>query len=286
MKRFDKKCSFIIVTLVYLSAIAIGLLMHLSLDTLPFYWALFIADLIATGWVFIFSSFLSNASVYDPYWSVKPVVVLIAFSIGKSLGLYQIVLLVVVTLWGVRLTANWAYTFGDLSHEDWRYRQIKANTGRLYPFINLLGIHIVPTIVTYAVTLPAVFVINLPDIGGNVWSYLCLAVSTVAFCMQGLADVQMHKYRKNRKGNFIRSGLWKYSRHPNYLGEILMWWGVGLSCCIYLGIWYLIIGAVLNTLLFLFISIPLADKRQSRKEGYDEYRKQTWSLLPIPRFKK
>jgi steroid 5-alpha reductase family enzyme len=100
--------------------------------------------------------------------------------------------------------------------------------------------------------------------------------------MQGIADIQMHKFRKNRNGSFIRVGLWKYSRHPNYLGEILMWWGVGLSVVFACpSAWYLLVGAIANTVLFLVVSIPMADKRQSKKDGFVEYKKQTRMLLPI-----
>ena len=93
----------------------------------------------------------------------------------------------------------------------------------------------------------------------------------------------MHKFRKKKEGNFIRNGLWKYSRHPNYLGEIMMWWGIGLSVVSVLPNYYfLLIGAFLNTLLFLFISIPMAEEHQrSRKEGFDQYKKETRMLLPI-----
>ena len=92
----------------------------------------------------------------------------------------------------------------------------------------------------------------------------------------------MHKFRKENIGGFIRVGLWKYSRHPNYLGEILVWWGVAICSVILIpSKWYLITGAIANTLLFLFISIPMAEKRQSRKPGYYEYKKQTRILLPI-----
>ena len=98
----------------------------------------------------------------------------------------------------------------------------------------------------------------------------------------------MHKFRQEKAQNpettpqFIRNGLWKYSRHPNYLGEIIMWWGIALSVvCAVPERWYLIAGAFINTCLFLFISIPMADNRQSQKQGFDEYKKQTRMLLPI-----
>ena len=92
----------------------------------------------------------------------------------------------------------------------------------------------------------------------------------------------MHKFRNRRTGSFIRVGLWKYSRHPNYLGEIIMWWGVALSVIFAAtNAFYLAAGALANTLLFFTVSIPLADGRQSRKEGFDEYKKETRMLLPL-----
>ena len=104
--------------------------------------------------------------------------------------------------------------------------------------------------------------------------------------MQGVADVQMHKFRKNRSDTFIRNGLWKYSRHPNYLGEILMWWGIALSVlCADPGTLILCLGAVANTMLFLFVSIPLADGRQSAKPEFDKYKSETRMLLPIRKFR-
>lgn len=84
-------------------------------------------------------------------------------------------------------------------------------------------------------------------------------------------------------GGFIRDGLWKYSRHPNYLGEILMWWGVALAVLWAAPEqWYLCAGAAANTVLFLAVSIPMADKRQSAKPGFAQYKKETRALLPLP----
>lgn len=164
---------------------------------------------------------------------------------------------------------------------------LHEKTGKAYPLINFLGIHLVPTLVVYGCVLPIAFTFEYAgDITLNAGKIvgICLfsAMSVGAAVMQGVADCQMHKFRKNRTGNFIRVGLWKYSRHPNYLGEILMWWGMALAfICVMPERWYLIAGAVANTLLFLCVSIPLADGRQSRKEGFAEYKKQTRMLLPI-----
>ena len=282
MKNFkqSRAASFIFVTLVYIFATVVGVFVYRAL---PFDWwiALLIADVAATVATFLFSVLCRNASVYDPYWSVQPPVILVACAVGKQLTPLGGLTLAVVFFWGVRLTANWAYTFRNLTHQDWRYTMLREKTGAFYPVINFVGIHMVPTLVVYGCTLPAVYVIR-EGLTGNIAAMLCLCLSLVAATMQGIADIQMHKFRKNRDDAFIRHGLWRYSRHPNYLGEILMWWGVGLSAvCATKGAWHLTAGAVANTVLFFAVSIPMADRRQSRKPGFAEYKQQTRMLLPI-----
>ena len=276
----NRTASFVVVTLVYIIATVVGVLAYRTL-TFDWWLSLLIADATATVVTFVFSLIFKNASVYDPYWSVQPPVILVAFAMGRELTLFGILLLAVVSFWALRLTANWAYTFGDLTHEDWRYRMLREKTGRWYPVINFVGIHAVPTLVVWGCTLPAVFAIR-EGLSLSVLSAVFLALSLFAALLQGTADVQMHRYRKHRDGAFCRSGLWKYSRHPNYLGEILRWWGVGLSVVAACpAAWGYLVGALANTALFLFVSIPLADGRQSRKEGFAEYKKQTRMLLPI-----
>ena len=105
----------------------------------------------------------------------------------------------------------------------------------------------------------------------------------MSMVLQAISDIQMHKFKKNKKGLFIRNGLWKYSRHPNYLAEILMWWSAGLLAVLtFMKMPYLLVGAILNTILFLFVSIPMAENHQKeRKEGFDLYKKETRMLLPI-----
>ena len=276
----NRSVSFIAVGLVYIFAAAVGVAVYLALD-FDWWLSLLIADVVSTVFTFIFSLIFKNASVYDPYWSVQPPVILVAFAIGRELTALGILLLAAVLFWAIRLTLNWAYTFANLGHQDWRYTMLNEKTGAFYPIINFVGIHMVPTLVVYGCTLPAVYAIR-EILSLTVPSVIFICLSIGAAAMQGIADIQMHRFRKKRDGAFIRCGFWKYSRHPNYLGEILMWWGIALAVFFAdMSAWYLLSGAVANNLLFLCVSIPLADGRQSRKEGFAEYREQTRMLLPI-----
>ena len=287
----SRTASFAIIVAIYVLVAILGIIVYKNLD-FAFYINLLIADVSATAFVFLFSVILKNASVYDPYWSVQPIVICLGLAISGT-RLTAMIMVLCVCVWGVRLTANWAYTFLGMAHQDWRYTMLKEKTKFFYPVINFVGIHMVPTLIVYACILPAVFVFqNDVNISFSWINILCFGISIFAVILQGTADYQMHKFRKAKSKSssntsnygFIREGVWKYSRHPNYLAEILMWWGIGLSSFFALNKNpIMLIGAIANTLLFLFISIPLAEGHQSRKEGFLQYKKETRMLLPLPK---
>ena len=109
--------SFIIMALIYLAAIACGIIVY---EILPFnpYISLLLADIAATVVTFLYSVIFDNASVYDPYWSVAPIVIVIAYAVRDGLTSLGVLMLIAVCFWGLRLTANWAYTFANLYY-DW-----------------------------------------------------------------------------------------------------------------------------------------------------------------------
>ena len=280
----NRALAFVIVAAVYVIAAVVGLAAYVWMP-FPFWVNLLLADVIATVVTFVFSVLFQNASVYDPYWSVQPIVIGIGFAVSGKPALAGLLMLGAVIVWGVRLTANWAYTFYGMQHQDWRYTMLKEKTGGFYPIINFIGIHMVPTLVVYGCVLPLAFVLYY-GAEFNPFSLIFVGISLLATLLQGLSDVQMHKFRKAKKAGkaegFIRVGLWKYARHPNYLGEILMWWGIALAALVLMPTrWYLLAGAVANTLLFAFVSIPMAEKRLAKRDGFAEYKRQTRYLLPI-----
>lgn len=284
--KTNRTTSFLVIALGYLVALIIGLIIYNAIDQ-TIWLKLLWADLAATLVIWICSLFLDNASVYDPYWSVQPIIILPLLILQEgSSNLLSLLLFALILIWGLRLTSNWAVTFNGLHQQDWRYDMIKNKTGSLYPIVNLLGIQLMPTLVVFACILPAVFLIlNTPEL--TFWAVPGLLISLLGLVLEAIADRQMRDFRQKNPGRSAinRTGLWKHSRHPNYLGEILMWWGVFLAC---LGAapsaWVFGLGACLNTALFLFISIPMAEKRLAEyKDGFEEYKRETRELLPLPK---
>lgn len=282
----NKALSLLVILLMYIIAFAIGYFIYITLP-FEFYYSFLIADVAATIVIFIFSLIFNNASCYDAYWSVLPLAAVIMLLFQSDVNIVRLLIAIAVIGWGLRLTMNWIYTFDNLNWIDWRYKDLKEKSKGLYPLVNFFGIHLFPTLIVYFCFLPVLYVFHY-DVTLNPFVVVFFALAIFAFSMQGIADLQMHHFRKNRTSTFIRTGLWKYSRHPNYLGEIMMWWMVAMFAIFALnGYYYLILGAVFNTCLFVFISIPLAEKHQrSRKEGFDEYKSETRMLLPIYKRKK
>ena len=279
--KSSRAASFAAALLIYVIAACAGAALYMALP-FRFWLNLLIADAAATVIVFVFSLIFRSASVYDPYWSVQPVVILALFSAYDGINLVTLFPLIAVCVWGVRLTANWAYTFRGFKNEDWRYVMLREKTGKLYPIVNFIGIHMVPTLIVYACTLPAVFLFKTLTAALRPICFPFFALSISAVVLQLAADTQMHRYHNSGRRGILDSGLWKYARHPNYLGEILMWWGIGLySVFAMMDKWYLLAGALLNTVLFLTVSIPMMEKRQSKKRGFAEYKARTHVLLPI-----
>ena len=282
MQQKTKSASIAIIAVIYLMAAFVGYLVFNRLKgAMSELWALFVADVVATIVVWFFGLVFKNVSVYDPYWSVAPPVMFTAWAIYKStFTLPVILLLVAVWYWGIRLTVNWAFTFKGLSHEDWRYtRYRETQSPFLFQITNFFGLNMMPTVLVFVVMLPGFGLFDAVS-SANLLTWLGFVMCLMAATIQLVADTQIHRFRETHVGQYCDIGLWKHGRHPNYFGEITMWWGVWTMYASLCGLNWLIIGPVAMTALFLFISIPMMERRQlQNKPGYAEYRKKTRRLI-------
>ena len=287
----EKSKGIIIISLCYVTAFAICALVFVLLahyTSINHLVAILLADVAATIVIYLFGLLFRTASMYDPYWSVQTIMIYMGLLIYyKNFNLGTFIVFVVLLLYSVRLTGNFLKGFDSLSYEDWRYKMLKEKSGKLYQLVNFFGICMFPTLVVYLASIPVFLYARMGS-----FSYLDLigaGVTVVGIAIELFADVEMKYFIKNRKdrSEVINFGIWKYSRHPNYLGEIIIWFGLGMMFIIsHIEYWYFFAGAVVNLLMFLFISIPMEEKHLlSYKPDYSLYQKTTSPLLLLPKRK-
>ena len=232
----------------------------------------------ATLFVYFGSLVLKNSSLYDPFWSVAPLAIVIYLTtISENSVLINLIILIPIIFWGIRLTRNWIIGWPGLNHEDFRYIDLKNTHWIKSEINNLFGIHLFPTLIVNLSLYPILYVFTYEI---SITFSLCIALlfTFLAVVLETIADEQMRNFRNNpvNNGKTMKFKLWKYSRHPNYLGELLFWFGICL-----IGInsdaapILIILCPIPMMMLFIFVSCPLMDERSLKnRSDYQEYMHQ------------
>ena len=261
-----------------------------------------VAVLAAAIIIFIGSVTFNNSSVFDPYWSVAPPLMVVFYLAGILQSAYvirdpgsgmfgilihspRILVLFLFTLtYSARLTWNFLRGWPGLIHEDWRYADFRKNTGKAYWLVSFSGIHLFPALMVFGGTLPVWVTVVEGFRPANFMDIIAILVTGNAILLEATADRQLRKFVLQNKetGKTMNQGLWALSRHPNYLGEILFWWGLFLfSIAANPAYWWVIAGPAAITLMFIFASIPMIEKRMlKRRKDYDIYIKKVSMLIP------
>lgn len=273
------------VTVVYVIALFVAGLVLIISTAEPLWRALW-ADLAATLVVFGASRWHRNSSFYDAFWSVIPPVLMLWWMVvGSSAStIREMLVLALLLFWATRLTCHWAYYWPGLHHEDWRYGMLREQAGRNAFAVDLMGVHVFPTIQVFLGMLPVYAVTVIGDQPLNVIDGLAALVMFAAITLQMTADVQLHAFAAQAKpGDTLETGLWSRSRHPNYLGEIGMWVGLALfGLAAYpRGAGWVGLGALAMILMFRYASIPMMEKRSlARRPEYADTMARIPMLLP------
>jgi len=257
------------------------------LDQSPL-WNMFWADIAATVAIFVFSRLYKNSSFYDAYWSVIPPLIALYWTMAataQGIDMTRAWLVVIlVWLWGVRLTANWATFWPGLEHEDWRYGPIKTNAGKWNALADFSAIHLFPTVIVFAACLPIYAAVAMDARPLNALDYLAAAVTLIAILIELVSDIQLHRFLTHRKsGEIMKTGLWALSRHPNYFGEWLFWAGLALFglAAVPSAWWWVLPGAIAMLVMFLVASIPMIDKRSvERRPEYQAHMARVSGFVP------
>tara|TARA_Y100000741_G_scaffold363044_1_gene350380 strand:- start:4548 stop:5321 length:774 start_codon:yes stop_codon:yes gene_type:complete len=228
---------------------------------------------------------IKRADFIDIYWGPSFFFsALLIFFLNNNFTLANFIVLILVGIWSTRL-ALYLFFRNIKKDEDKRYVKIRASIGN----IGLYSItYMIQVVLIGLVSLPIqVLIIQTETANLNFISLIGVIIALSGVVIESIADFQMSNFKliPNNKGKLMDKGLWQFSRHPNYFGDSLFWWGIFILSYGYTSNLLIIISPMIMTYFLMRVSGVTLLERQLRhkKEGYEEYINNTSSFLLMPK---
>lgn len=226
-----------------------------------------------------------DASIVDMVWGAGFVVIAwIAYFMGGGAPSRRMLMTAMVTMWGLRLSL-YLMRRNLGKGEDYRYQAMRKQHGASFPLASLLRVFVLQAVVLWIVSLPvqAAQVEMLPE--KLQWlDYAGLVVWSIGLFFEAVGDAQLARFKANAEnaGKVMDQGLWRYTRHPNYFGDFMVWWGIYLVALSTTNAWWTFIGPALMSFFLMRVSgVPLLEKSlRAKRPGYDAYIARTSAFFP------
>jgi steroid 5-alpha reductase family enzyme len=227
-----------------------------------------------------------DASLVDRWWGFGFLVLGLWYASSRPtpMPLAGWLLLLLVGTWGLRLSLhltlrNWG------QGEDYRYRAMRERHGRRFPFISLGTVFLLQGLLTWVIGMPlyAGLSASPADAGASWLTWAGLVAWLAGFGFEVVGDLQLaaHRADPSRRGTVLRTGVWRYTRHPNYFGDALLWWGHWLVAASVGGAWTAFAPALMTFLLMRVSGVTLLEKKLvESRPGYREYVASTSAFFP------
>jgi len=245
--------------------------------------AIFLTGLFLLAHVFVFyliAQFKRNNGIADLAWGLGFILVaVVSLVYFEPNGFLAMLLNALVFIWGLRLFShilrrNWGRP------EDFRYQNFRKKWGKWFLIRGFTDVFLFQGFLLLIIALPIIYV-NFNDPKLTVFSYLGGLLWLIGFFFEVVGDHQLSQFIEHKKpGQIMKTGLWKYTRHPNYFGESVMWWGIFLMT-LSIQSWYLIISPLLITFLIRFVSgVPMLEKKYEGSAEFETYKKKVPVFFP------
>lgn len=199
----------------------------------------------------------------------------------------EIIVTLLVLFWGSRLSVH-IYLRNKNRPEDFRYREMRERWGKHANVHAYVKLYLVQAIIMWVVSL-AIMIAAQTDSAPLTWqAWILAAIAGFGFLYESISDYQLAQFKKSsaNRGKIMTGGLWQYSRHPNYFGEIVFWWGISLLVMISSGQCLTLISGVTMNILIVYVSgVPMLEKKYKDNPAYRDYIAKTNSILPKLTFK-
>jgi len=236
----------------------------------------------------IIANSINKARIVDIAWGIGFVLVSLAtFILNTDRNIYTLLTTIFVTIWGLRL-AIYIFIRSYKKPEDFRYQNLKEKWGKTFWTKSLIFIFYTQAVLLLIISSPIIFINSRTAVPENFYLLIlgCL-IWLLGFLFESISDLQMFLFKRDQsnKGKILTKGLWRFTRHPNYFGETLVWWGIYVIALSFDFGFIFIISPILITFLLLKVSgVTLLEKKYKDNKEYLEYIKKTSAFFPkIPK---
>lgn len=219
----------------------------------------------------------------DVFWGMGFVITAITSYFLGQRSQIGLVMTILTIIWGLRLSTHLAAR--NLNKpEDFRYKEMRERWPNNFERNIFLRIYLLQFALNLIIGFPVIYV-NIYGIGEiNGLTILGILIWLVGMTFEVVGDAQLKKHLVKNKGKLITTGLWKYTRHPNYFGESTVWWGMYLIALSekWSNFWLIFSPFIITYLLIYVSGIPLLEEKMSKRDGWEEYSNKTSKFIPMP----
>lgn len=239
-------------------------------------------------WVYMSTWFLvalviKRNDVADIAWGLGYVVVCIATLIKTgNYSLTASIVTILVLIWGLRLSFHIGARNIKKS-EDYRYKAWRDSWGKWFTLRSYLQVFLLQGFLMLLIVSPVLIIYTYSDDSLYPLAFIGFVLWLVGFLFESIGDKQLKNFISipKNKGRVMDKGLWKFTRHPNYFGEITQWWAIGLIATNYS--WLGLIGPIVITFLIVKVSgVPMLEAKYNKNPEYQAYKRKTSMLFPLP----
>jgi steroid 5-alpha reductase family enzyme len=227
---------------------------------------------------------LKNSSIVDIFWGSGFVLAAWLYFALTPDGFLprKLLLVILVTVWGLRLSTH-IFLRNKGKGEDFRYRKWREENGSIWWWKSFFQVFVLQGLLLWVISLPLLAAQYFGKVEHlTILDFTGAAVWLVGFFFEAVGDLQLKRFIKNpeNRGKVLSSGVWRYTRHPNYFGDAAQWWGYFLIA-LAAGGWWSIISPIIMTYLLTRVSgVALLEKSLDAKPGYRQYVESTSAFIP------
>ncbi len=236
--------------------------------------------------VFILALIRKDNSIVDVAWGLGFIIISV-YSIIQSgeVDLRKMIVSLLVLLWGLRLSFH-IFVRNSGKGEDFRYKAWR-DSWKFFYLRSFFQIFMLQGLFMLIISSPIWFISFSKGGPLGLWDSLGLVVFGSGFMFEVIGDYQLSEFKKDpsNKGKIMTTGLWSVTRHPNYFGEALVWWGISFYAFSFTNGWYTLVSPVIITLLLRFVSgVPMLEKKYAGHPDWNDYKARTAAFVPFVKF--